>query len=88
MAPGATSSGGTDLRIPQHGVAATTTAAGLILTSGADGRSSYAFTSFQIRTSPGGVGTFYEGVVTKGYSTDEADDAVQANIVAAGYGKQ
>ena len=30
----------------------------------------------------------YEGVLTKGYSTDAADDAVQANIVAAGFGKQ
>jgi hypothetical protein len=38
-------------------------------------------------TSPGGVGTFYEGALTKGYSTDVADDAVQANIVAAGFGK-
>ena len=37
-------------------------------------------------TSPGGVGTFYEGVVTRGYTTDAADDAVQANIVAARYG--
>ena len=35
-----------------------------------------------------GTGTFYEGVLTKGYSTDAADDAVQANIVAAGFGKQ
>ncbi len=34
-----------------------------------------------------GVGTFYEGVMTAGYSTDAADDAVQANIVAAGYGR-
>jgi hypothetical protein len=33
------------------------------------------------------IGTFYEGVITSGYSTDAADDAVQANIVAAGYGK-
>eukprot|EP00041_Stephanoeca_diplocostata_P011945 m.198353 g.198353 ORF g.198353 m.198353 type:complete len:334 (-) comp18743_c0_seq3:431-1432(-) len=33
------------------------------------------------------VGTFYEGAMTKGYSTDEADAAVQQNIVAAGYGK-
>eukprot|EP01123_Difflugia_compressa_P009088 TRINITY_DN290_c0_g1_i5.p1 TRINITY_DN290_c0_g1~~TRINITY_DN290_c0_g1_i5.p1 ORF type:complete len:326 (-),score=61.20 TRINITY_DN290_c0_g1_i5:117-1094(-) len=33
------------------------------------------------------IGTFYEGVMTTGYSTDAADDAVQANIVAAGYGK-
>merc|ERR1711998_265006 len=31
------------------------------------------------------VGTFYEGVMTHGYTTDAADDAVQANIVAAGY---
>ena len=37
-------------------------------------------------TSPTGIGTFYEGVLTKGYSTDAADDAVQANIVAARYG--
>jgi len=37
--------------------------------------------------SNGAVGTFYEGVMTKGYSTDAADDEVQANIVAAGYGK-
>ena len=28
-------------------------------------------------TSPGGIGTFYEGVLTRGYSTDAADDAVQ-----------
>jgi len=33
------------------------------------------------------VGTFYEGVITTGYSTDAADNEVQANIVAAGYGK-
>ena len=39
-------------------------------------------------TSPGGVGTFYEGVVVKGYSSDDADNAVQANIVAARYGQQ
>ena len=37
--------------------------------------------------SPLGVGTFYEGCVTKGFSTDATDDALQANIVAAGYGK-
>ena len=35
----------------------------------------------------GAVGTFYEGAMTKGYSTKATDDAVQANIVAAGYGK-
>lgn len=31
------------------------------------------------------VGTFYEGAITRGYSTDEADDAIQASIVAADY---
>jgi non-reducing end alpha-L-arabinofuranosidase len=31
------------------------------------------------------VGSFFEGVMTAGYSTDAADNAVQANIVAAGY---
>lgn len=34
----------------------------------------------------GAVGTFYEGVMTRGFSTDAADEAVQANIIAAGYG--
>jgi hypothetical protein len=34
-----------------------------------------------------GVGTFYEGIVTTGYTTDEVDDAVQRNIVSAGYGE-
>ena len=33
------------------------------------------------------VGSFFEGVITKGYSTNAADDAVQANIMAVGYGK-
>jgi len=37
--------------------------------------------------SDGATGTFYEGVMTKGYSTDAADDAVQADIVRAGYGR-
>jgi non-reducing end alpha-L-arabinofuranosidase len=32
-----------------------------------------------------GSGYFYEGVITAGLSTDTADDAVQADIVAAGY---
>jgi non-reducing end alpha-L-arabinofuranosidase len=31
------------------------------------------------------VGTFFEGVMTTGYPTDAADNAVQANIVSAGY---
>ena len=33
------------------------------------------------------IGTFYEGVMTSGFSTKETDDAVQANILLAGYGK-
>jgi len=33
----------------------------------------------------GSSGTFYEGVMTSGYPTDAAVDAVQANIVAARY---
>ena len=34
-----------------------------------------------------GEGNFFEGVMTAGYSTDAADEAVQANVVAAGYGR-
>lgn len=34
-----------------------------------------------------GGGTFFEGCMTSGYPTDAADDAVHANIVAAGYGQ-
>ena len=37
--------------------------------------------------SDGAIGTFYEGAMVKGYATDATDHAVQANIVAAGYGK-
>ena len=33
------------------------------------------------------IGTFYEGLLTVGYTSDAADAAVQADIVAAGYGK-
>jgi len=36
--------------------------------------------------SNGGTGTFYEGAMTAGSPPDSVDDAVQANIVAAGYG--
>ena len=32
-------------------------------------------------------GNFFEGIMTATFSSDAADDAVQANIVAAGYGK-
>ena len=35
--------------------------------------------------SNGNRGTFFEGVMTRGKPTNAADDAVQANIVAAGY---
>lgn len=35
--------------------------------------------------SDGAVGVFYEGAVTAGFSTDAADEAVFANVVAAGY---
>ena len=34
------------------------------------------------------MGTFFEGVMTSGYPTDAADDAVQANIVSVGYSGQ
>ena len=34
----------------------------------------------------GGTGTFFEGAITSGVPSDEVDDAIQANIVAAGYG--
>merc|ERR1711924_435082 len=37
--------------------------------------------------SDGAIGTFYEGVITAGSSSAQVDDAIQANIVAAGYGK-
>jgi hypothetical protein len=36
--------------------------------------------------SKGASGTFYEGVMTSGYPSDATENAVQANIVAAGYG--
>lgn len=37
--------------------------------------------------SSGGCGIFFEGAITTGVSSDAIDNAVQANIVAAGYGK-
>jgi|GEM_PF-1750882 len=36
--------------------------------------------------SPYGEGTFFEGAMTMGVPTDAIDDAIQANIIAAGYG--
>ncbi|CAG6398003.1 ricin-type beta-trefoil lectin domain protein [Streptomyces cocklensis] len=35
--------------------------------------------------SKGAQGTFYEGVMTSGYPSDDTENAVQANITAAGY---
>ena len=32
-------------------------------------------------------GTFYEGCIVTGYPADATEDAVQANVIAAGYGK-
>jgi hypothetical protein len=37
--------------------------------------------------SGGARGTFFEGAITKGYAPAAAEEAVQANIVAAGYGR-
>jgi hypothetical protein len=34
------------------------------------------------------MGTWFEGAMTSGYPTDAAEDAVQANVVAAGYSGQ
>ena len=34
-----------------------------------------------------GVGDFFEGAMTTGYASDATDNAVHANIVAAGYGR-
>lgn len=36
--------------------------------------------------SSGAQGNFYEGVMTAGFASEATDDAIQANIVAAGYG--
>ena len=37
--------------------------------------------------SDNGIGTFYEGVMVRGFTSDATDDAVQKDIIAAGYGK-
>ena len=37
--------------------------------------------------SDGASGTFWEGAMTAGVPLDSTDDAIQANIAAAGYGK-
>jgi hypothetical protein len=33
------------------------------------------------------IGSFFEGAITSGDPTDDTENAVQANIVAAGYGR-
>jgi hypothetical protein len=37
--------------------------------------------------SHGGTGTFFEGAITKSHPPDATDDAIPANIVAAGHGR-
>ena len=37
--------------------------------------------------SDGAVGAFFEGVITQGLTTNDVDDALQRNVVAAGYGR-
>ena len=37
--------------------------------------------------SHGAVGTFYEGAITAGYTSDDADAQLQADIAAAGYAR-
>jgi hypothetical protein len=32
-------------------------------------------------------GTFYEGAIVTGYPSDATENAIQANVIAAGYGK-
>ena len=34
------------------------------------------------------MGTFFEGAITVGFADDATDEAIQANIVAAGYGQK
>jgi hypothetical protein len=34
-----------------------------------------------------GTGTFFEGAMTSGTPPDAVDDAIHANIIAAGYGR-
>jgi len=33
------------------------------------------------------IGTFFEGCMKSSYPSDATDDAVQANVIAAGYGR-
>ena len=58
---------------PMPGYSPKTLQGAIILGTGGDG-------------SPGGAGTFFEGAMTIGVPSNATDDAIQANIVAAGYG--
>jgi hypothetical protein len=58
---------------PSPGYSPKTLQGAIILGTGGDG-------------SNGGTGTFFEGAMTIGTPPDATDDAIQANIVAAGYG--
>jgi len=58
---------------PSNGYSPKTLQGAIILGTGGDG-------------SPGGEGTFFEGAMTIGVPSDAIDDAIQANINAAGYG--
>jgi non-reducing end alpha-L-arabinofuranosidase len=59
---------------PSNGYAPKKLEGAIIIGTGGDG-------------SNGGTGTFFEGAMTIGNPTYAIDDAVQANIVAAGYGR-
>ena len=37
--------------------------------------------------SDGATGTFFEGAMVRGFVSAATEDAIQANIVAAGYGR-
>jgi hypothetical protein len=57
-----------------NGYATLNKAGGIVLGIGGDGAA-------------GAAGTFFEGALTASFNSKVTDDALQANIVAAGYGK-
>ena len=60
----------------------------IILGVGGDNmRKVRARTGAQVQVPGLSIGTFYEGLMTVGYTSDAADSAVQADIVEAGYGR-
>ena len=59
----------------------------IILGVGGDNARTRGHTGAQVGVPGLSVGTFYEGLMTVGYPSDAADNAVQANIVEAGYGR-